>query len=395
MKILVADKLAETALAQLRTLVDSVTVNPELNHDTLPGAISDHDILIVRSTKVTRATIEAGTHLSMIIRAGAGVNTIDIETANERGIHVTNCPGRNNDAVAELTMGFLVSADRSLANATMDMRGGKWRKKDYGKARGLKGRTLGIIGFGAIGRSVARRAQAFEMNIIAWDKVLTPQGAEDAGVAYAATLAEIGQQADAVTVHLASTKETKGLINRTLFDSMKNGSIFINTSRGDVVNTADLKQAILAKNLKVGLDVFDNEPSGDTADFNDVDLAKMITCTPHIGASTDQSTEAIAQEVIHIVNTYIKTGKPLNTVNLRAPSEDRCHLVVRHYNRVGVLAKILDALRDESINVEEMENTHFQGDKTASCSLALDKRPQPATVAGLLKDANIIQATLK
>ena len=166
MKVLIADKLSPKAVSQLQAVGCDVTMDPDLSADALPGVISAVEILIVRSTKVTAATIDAGTSLSMIIRAGAGVNTIDLKEASARGIHVTNCPGKNTDAVAELAIGHLITADRRIVAANNDLGRGQWKKKEYQKATGLKGRTLGIIGLGAIGKAVAKRAKGLEMKVI-------------------------------------------------------------------------------------------------------------------------------------------------------------------------------------------------------------------------------------
>ena len=187
MKILIADKMSKSALSALEKLGHAVVSNPDLKAEDLPAAIGDAEVLIVRSTKVIAATIEAGKNLSLIIRAGAGVNTIDLAKASEFGIHVTNCPGKNTEAVAELAIGLLIAADRRIADATADLRGGKWRKKEYGKAAGLKGRTLGILGVGSIGKAVVRRALALEMNVIAWSRSLTAEKAKELGVGFCAS----------------------------------------------------------------------------------------------------------------------------------------------------------------------------------------------------------------
>ena len=159
MKILIADKVSAKMVADLQSLGCEVALEPDLSAEALPAALAGVEILIVRSKQVTAAAIEAGSSLSLIIRAGAGVNTIDIKKASEKGIYVANCPGKNTDAVAELAIGLLIAADRRIPDALLDLRAGKWRKKEYGKARGLKGRTLGIVGLGSIGCAVARRAQ--------------------------------------------------------------------------------------------------------------------------------------------------------------------------------------------------------------------------------------------
>lgn len=395
MKVLIADKLSDKTVTALKKLSMEVIVNAELTADDLPQAIGDSDILVVRSTKVTQKTIESAKNLSLIIRAGAGVNTIDLASANARGIYVSNCPGKNTEAVAELAIGLLIAADRQIASATVDLRNGSWKKKEYGKARGLKGRVLGIVGFGAIGKGVARRALSLEMKVIAWSRSLSKESAERFGITHAPDLASLAQQADAISVHVAYKQETHHLINKAFLDSMKDGAILINTSRGEVVDTSALKDAIKAKKIRVGLDVFENEPTGGEAPFADKDLAEIITGTPHIGASTDQASEAIADEVVQIVKSFQETGVPLNTVNIRARSSATQSLVVRHYNRVGVLAGILGKLRNSGINVEEMTNIIFETLKAACCTLLLDGAPQSEVLAEMQKDENIIEIALK
>ena len=395
MKVLVADKLADKSISQMEALGATVTVSPELGPDTLPGHIKDNEILIVRSTKVNCDTINNATSLSLIIRAGAGVNTIDIHAASAKGIHVANCPGKNTEAVAELAVGLLIAADRRIVDATVNLRAGVWDKKQYSKARGLKGRKLGIIGLGAIGKAVAKRAQGLEMDVMAWSRSLTEAQADELGIEYKKCIEEIASEADAVSIHLASNKDTNSLINKDFLGRMKDGAILINSSRGEVVNSEDLKQAIAEKNLRVGFDVFENEPSGGEADFSDTELANMITCTPHVGASTDQSTDAVADEVIRIIESYKATGKPLNTVNQRQKTLSKNNLVVRHYNRVGVLAKVFDKLKQEKINIEEMENMIFEGGHAASCSLKLDQAPSGQLIQKLEDDNSIIQLMLK
>jgi len=394
MKVLIADKLSDKAVAALAQLGCDVSVQPDLKADELPQAIGDAEVLVVRSTKVTAATIEAAESLSLIIRAGAGVNTIDLPAASGRGIHVANCPGKNTDAVAELAIGLLIACDRRIASASADMRAGRWRKKEYGKSAGLTGRTLGIVGLGMIGQAVARRAAGLGMKVIAWSRSLTPERAEQLGVGFCDGPLELARLADAVSIHLAATDETRHFIGREFLASMSDGAILVNCARGEVVDTAALRAAIADKHLRVGLDVFEDGPAGGEADFADTDLAEMVTCTPHIGASTDQAAEAIADEVVQIVAGYAATGKCLNAVNVQRKSPAKVDLVVRHYNRVGVLADVLRELKNEGINIEEMENTIFEGGRAACCTLRLDAAPGVDLLAKIA-NADIIQISLK
>ncbi len=395
MNILIADKLSLKALGKLEQMGARVTLKPDLTAEDLPEHVMDTEILIVRSTKVTAKTISAAPLLSLIIRAGAGVNTIDLAVAGEHAIHVANCPGKNTDAVAELTIGLLIAADRRIVDASGDLRAGRWRKKEYGKANGLKGRTLGIVGLGAIGRAVASRAKGLQMNVLAWSRSLTDEKAEELGICRADSPLVIAENADAVCVHLAAKAETKHLINAGFLAKMKDGAVLVNAARGEVVDSAAVMEAVKTKGIRYATDVFENEPTGGEADFAATDFAALITATPHIGASTGQAAEAVADEVVLIVDSYRQSGKPLNAVNVCAKSKAVKSLVIRHYNQIGVLAGVLDQLKNAGINVEEMENTIFAGGRTASCALRLDIAPGDELIAAIGSAENIIQLMVK
>lgn len=395
MKILIADKLSATAVKELEADGLEVTMTPELTAETLPDVISPYDTLVVRSTKVKKETIEAGKKLSLIVRAGAGVNTIDLETASTLGIHVANCPGKNTAAVAELVMGLMIAADRRIADCTMDLRAGVWNKKLYSKAAGIKGRTLSIIGLGSIGKAVAVRAKSFGMNVCAWSRSLTPETSEELGIVYCKTPLEAAAAADALTVHLAASAETQHFINEDLLSAMKDGAIFINTSRGEIVDTAALKTAIGKKGIKAALDVWENEPAATSKEFADTGFAASVTGTHHIGASTEQAAGAIAAETVRVIREYRATGTPPNVVNLRDKSETDISLVVRHFNHVGVLAGVLDEIRSAGINIEEMENSIFKGGKAAVCTIKLDKMPEKSLIEKISDGENIINIAVK
>ena len=394
MRVLFADALSESAVSALREMGCEITINADLKAEDLAGAIGDHEILVVRSTKVNAAAINSAPNLALIIRAGAGVNTIDLDEASAHGITVANCPGKNTDAVAELAMGLLVAADRRIHAACTDLLSGEWKKKEYGKSHGLKGRVLGVLGLGSIGRSVASKAKGMEMEIIGWSPSLTPAKAEAMGIGYCESPLALAAAADAVTLHVAAKPETQHLVNEEFLGAMKPGAILVNTARGEVVDTAALKVAIQSKGLRVGLDVFENEPTGGVAEFTDTELASMATCTPHIGASTAQASEATAEEVVDIVRNYRESGKPTNAVNLLDHSESVINMTVRHYNKVGVLAAVLTDLRGAGINVEEMANTIFAGSKAACCVLHLDAAPSAGVIATITAQEHIIQVAM-
>lgn len=395
MKILIADKLSEKAISQLREIADEVIFNPDLTEKELPNQISNTEILVVRSTKVTKEAIEAGKKLALIIRAGAGYNTIDVEAASLKSIPVSNCPGRNAAAVAELIIGFMAALDRRIIDATLDLRAGNWKKKEYSGSSGLKSRVLGIIGTGYTAKSLIKRAQAFQMEILTYSPNFTPEKAKKLDVTYCPSLEMIEENADIISLNVAYNEDTHHLINERFLSNIKDNVILINTSRGEIIDTIALKKAIKDKGLKVGLDVFENEPAVGDNLFEDKELTARIACTPHIGASTLQAAESIAAEVVKIVETYKKTGQPIHCVNIRPRSEEGTSLVIRHINTVGVLAEVLHVLRDDGINVEEMENTIFRGGKAASCVLRVDKEPTGDIIDKILQSPNIITVDIK
>ena len=259
MKVLIADKLSDKTISALKELGAEVSINTELTAEQLPQVIGDNEILIVRSKKVNAAAINAAPALSLIIRAGAGVNTIDLKAASARGVHVANCPGKNTDAVAELAIGLLIAADRRIVAATDDLRAGKWNKKEYGKARGLKDRTLGIIGLGSIGKAVAKRAIGLEMDVIGWSRSLTGAKAEELGIGYCSSPFEAAERADAVTIHLAASRETEHLVGREFLSRMKDGAIVCNSGHFDIeLDLVGLKKmsAKLNKNVRPMVDEY-------------------------------------------------------------------------------------------------------------------------------------------
>ncbi|MCX5662556.1 MAG: NAD(P)-binding domain-containing protein [Planctomycetota bacterium] len=380
MRCLIADSFEPEGIIALRALGLEITQDAALKDDALVAAITrlDPHVLIVRGTKVGPKAIEAGKSLGLVVRAGAGVNTIDVAAASARGVYVANCPGKNAAAVAELAFGLILALDRRIPDNVADLRAGKWDKKSYSEARGLKGRTLALIGLGGIGQEMVRIAKGFEMPIVAWSRSLTPARAAKLGVAHAETPADAAAACDVLSVHVALTPETRKLINAAVLSRLPRGAFFINTSRGEVVDHDALTQAIKVNGLRVGLDVFDKEPAGGTGAFDDPIVKTpggVVYGTHHIGASTLQAQLAIADEAVRIVESYVHTGEAPNSVNLSAKSSAKRLLVVRHRNRPGVLAHVLGVIGQAKINVEEMENVIFSDAHAACARIRLDEAP--------------------
>ncbi len=395
--VLIADKFDPPAVERLRGLGCRVHYDADLSAETLPRAMADHDpdVLVVRSTRVPSGVFATANSLSLVIRAGAGYDTIDVEAASARGIFVSNCPGRNSIAVAELAWALILSCDRRVPDQTADLREGRWNKKEYSRAAGLHGRTLGIVGMGRIGQEVARRGQAFGMRVIGWSRSLTQERADTLDVGYCSSLINLAKLADVVSVHVAATDETRGLIGEKFIASMKPGASLINTSRGSVVDQEALARAIKAKGLRAGLDVFAAEPSGGEGRFTDPIVAEPgVYGTHHVGASTDQAQEAIAAETARIIETYQRTGEVLNCVN-RATSTPAAYLLtVRHLNHPGVLAHVFYTLGQAGINVEEMQNVIYTGARAACARVQLDDAPSAEQINAIRANEDVLSVTL-
>jgi D-3-phosphoglycerate dehydrogenase len=326
----------------------------------------------------------AAGQIKLVVRAGAGFNTIDVAAASRRGIYVSNCPGKNSIAVAELAFALILALDRRIAENVIALRRGEWNKKEFSKARGLFGRTLGLIGVGKIGAEMIPRAHAFGMPVIAWSRSLTPERAAVFGIAYRASPAEVARDADIVSVHVAMNQQTRGFLSTDFFAAMREGAYFINTARGEVVDQVALAEAMKSRGIRAGLDVYANEPTSATGEFTD-EIVKETNLygTHHIGASTDQAQEAIAAETVRIVREFKETGRVPNVVNLALQTPATHRLVVRHLDRPGVLANVLDAIKSEHINVQEMENIVFEGAEAAVARINLDNAPSRPMLDGL------------
>ena len=376
MKILVADAFPRERLADFERLGLVLDPRPEVTARDLPAAALDATILVVRSKVVSAEVFESAKALSLVVRAGAGVNTIDVSAASRRGVYVANCPGQNSVAVAELTIGHLLSLDRRIPDNVAELRAGRWNKKAFSESAGLFGRTLGVLGLGSIGREVVRRAQALGMRVVAYSRSLSDGEAKRLGLERAPDPLSVARAADYLTLHLALTKETRGLVSREVLSALRPGAGLVNTARAELVDEAALIEAVKAGRLRVGTDVFAGEPEKGKAEFQS-ELGQLpgVYGTHHIGASTDQAQEAIAREAVRIVTTFLRTGEVPNCVNVARSTPARARLVVRHRDRVGVLANVLGLVREAGINVEGMRNTVFEQAQAASATIDLGALP--------------------
>ncbi len=382
--LLVADAFPKEQLAPLVALGLTVEHRPDLPAKDLPAAARAASILVVRSKQVAAEVFEGAPGLSLVVRAGAGVNTIDVAAASRRGVFVANCPGQNSIAVAELAIGLVLALDRRIPDNVALLRAGRWDKKGFSDARGVFGRTLALAGLGSIGREVARRGLALGMRVVAWSRSLDDRAARELGVERAADLLALAREADFLSLHLALTKETRGLVSREVLAALRPGAALVNTARAELVDQAALLEAARDGRLRVATDVFAGEPEKGQAEF-DSPLAKLpgVYGTHHIGASTEQAQDAIARETVRIVETFVRTGQVPNCVNVARRTPARARLVVRHYDKVGVLANVLAAVREAGINAEEIRNTVFEEARAASCAIDLDERPPDSVLESI------------
>ena len=263
MKILIADKFPQEGIDRLQGMGLEVASKPDLKEEALQAELGQFrpEVLVVRSTRVEESHLDASPDLALVIRAGAGVNTIDVDGASRRGIHVANCPGKNSIAVAELAFAHLLAMDRRLVDGAVDLRQGVWNKKEYSRAKGVFGSTLGLLGMGRIGQEMASRARAFGMRVIAWSRSMTPQEAEKLGVKYAATPLEVAVESDVLSIHLALNDDTRHLVGPEVLNALPDGALVINTSRDGVIDQEALAREVENRGLRAALDVYEGEPS--------------------------------------------------------------------------------------------------------------------------------------
>jgi D-3-phosphoglycerate dehydrogenase len=318
MKILIADEFEQTGIEELKRLGCEVIYRPGTKGEALTDAVrsSGCNVLVVRSTRVPRDTLEARGALGVVIRAGSGVDTIDVPAATECGIRVCNCPGMNAVAVAELTLGLMIALDRRIVDETADLRQRVWNKKKYSKARGLKGRTLGIVGLGRVGCEVARRAAAFEMRILYADVVRREDLESRYGMRRVA-LKELLRDSDFVSLHVPGADDTRHLIGPSELALMRPTAYLINCSRGGIVDEEALARAIESGAIAgAALDVYEVEPAAADHEFKDPILGvPRVYGTHHVGASTEQAQLAVAEETVRIVKAYLQDGTLLHCVN--------------------------------------------------------------------------------
>jgi D-3-phosphoglycerate dehydrogenase len=318
LKIVLAEKVSPATLAVFQQEPGWQIVTPDQIKNGLAAELADADALVVRSAVQADAKLlESAPKLRVIGRAGVGVDNIDTDAATRQGIVVMNTPGANAVAVAELTLGLMISLARSIPRANTTMHEGKWDKKTL-QGSELRGKTLGIVGLGRIGLEVARRAASFGMDIIGYDPFVAPVIARENGVTLV-NIDDIFKQSDYLTLHVGLTTQTEGLINQTSLRIVKKGIRIINCARGELIVEAALAEALKSGQVAgAALDVFHQEPLKDSPFY----ALDNVILSPHIAGATDEAQEAIGIQLAMQVRDYLKLGVVQNAVNLPSLSHE-------------------------------------------------------------------------
>ena len=345
MKIVIADPLPPSAAELFRSEGWTVDARAGRPVNDLTEAVADADGLIVRSaTQVGADLIAAAPRLRVIARAGMGIDNVDLDAASQRGILVVNAPGANSISVAEHACALMLTLARSISRADALMKDGRWEKKQLQGAE-LRGKTLGVLGLGRIGREVVRRARAFEMRIVAHDPFIAGQVAEDLGVDLV-SLDVLCERADFITLHLPSTASTRRLLNRERLALCKRGVRIINTARGDLIDETALREALASGHVAgAGLDVFDTEPPADTT----LTGLPQVVATPHIAASTKEAQELVGLETATCVREFLRSGIVRNAVNFPSVSAEEFRRLQPYVTLAERLGSLLAQLTDERI----------------------------------------------
>jgi D-3-phosphoglycerate dehydrogenase len=398
MRVLIADSFEQSGRDALESAGFAIDYQPQLDAGGLASAVKEADVLVVRSTKVPAEVFADPGPLGLVIRAGAGHNTIDSKSAAAHAVFVANVPGKNAVAVAELTMGLMLAIDRRIPENVAAARAGNWNKREFSQSEGLLGKTLGIIGLGQIGLAVAERAVGFGLNVLALEKNRSrsiEERMQELGIVGIKDLGDLVEQSHVISLHLPGSEETRHLVDRPFLARMRPGAILINTSRGDVIDEEALLESIDEKSLRVGLDVFADEPGSGTGSFESP-LVKhpRVYTTHHIGASTSQAQEAIAAEVVEMIIDY-ERGIARNVVNLTPPDPGGSLLVVRHFDRVGVLSAVLGSLREAGLNVQEMKNEVFSGAGASVASIHVQGVIPEEVLESVVRHPDVIFASAR
>lgn len=395
MKILIACEMPEAAREQFRALALNVDYRPTVALPELRDALVDASVLVVGEIRVSPEALRRANALQLIVHAGPGPGDIAIDDASTQGVFVAHCPDQHAVAVAEHAFGLILALDRQIATHTTELRAGNWNRAAMGDARGLAGATLGLLGFGTAGRLLARRARAFDMRVLVWTPQLALSGAHERDIEFCNWPRELARQADMVVV--LSVRDERGvLVDADFVQALRDGSYLVHLGAPGAVDEAAVAQAVEQRGLRAAFDVFASEPGTGTGRFRwpFPDLPHVVA-TPHVGALTAQAQTATCAEVVRIVHDFMVTGEVHNCLNVCDRSPATWQLVLRVRDQVGVMASILEAVRADGVNAQEITSRVFSGAKAAWCTIALDERPSSEALESIRALSDVLHLELR
>jgi D-3-phosphoglycerate dehydrogenase len=392
MKLLVACTLPDWTLDELSGLGVELVNARDVPAEKLTRHMKGVAILIVDRRRVSPEVIAAGDGLQMIVRAGAYCSNIAVEEASNQGVFVSNCPYTDAPSIAELVMGLAVALDRRVPENAAAVRAGQPMTPDQIDARGLTDRTLGILGFGPTGRHVADLARAFRMKILAWSPSLESQSVP--GVEWCAFPRELARRSDVVYVHGYQESYDAPLVESVFLENMRPGSLLVHVGFAGVLDETAVAHAVESGRIRIASDL--HLAAGDTgrAKLRLTDVPGSIL-TQRLAGSTEQARAAVAAEVARVVRHFLVTGEAMNVVNLLERSPATWQLVLRLRDTVGVMASIMDAIRTDGINAEEITSRVFSGARAVACSIALDERPSNETLEAIRRLPGVLHSELR
>lgn len=397
MKILVACRLPDAALDELKSLGAEVIYQPELAGPGLAEQLRDVAILVVGRQRVAREIILAAPQLQMIVRDGTGTLNIAVDEASTQGIFVTHCLFREAAAIAEMTLGLLVALDRQLLDQGLQPSDDVTaRRADDINAMGLVGRTLGILNYGPVGREVAARARAFGMNVLACAGPHCDPLTHEWGIEFVHSPRDLARRSDAISVYVPLDDAKERFINSELIGSLKARALLVHIGHPNAVDEPALYDAVKAGRVRAALDFYSSEAAGEMLRHRSKLLGLHGAVVTHrLADATERAREVIAGEVIRIVRQFLVTGEALNCVNLVERSHATWQLLLRLRDAVGVMASVMDEIRADGINAQEIGCRLFQGGRAAWVSISLNERPSDDMLAALRGLQGVIHVDLR
>lgn len=397
MKILVACNLPEWALSELRSLATEVVHQPQITTEQMERLIGDVAILVVSRARVSPEVIKAGKSLQMILRAGTNTANIAIDEASAAGVFVTNCPYQDATAVAELIFGLLLTLDRRVFEHAAALQQGVLEEPNFADALGLAGSTLGLLGYGPVEREIVKRARAFEMKLLAWSATPTPEFAVAGDVGFCSRPRELARQSHMIAVYAPPKDTNEILLDGEFLRNMRDGAYLVYVGHPAALDQATLLEVAQERNLRVAYDLSGPQlPGSDTGRFRSrLQALPGVIGTHHLADRTQQAHEATSREAVRVIRAFLVGGEIVNCVNLLEHSPATWQLVLRLRDTVGVLASVVDHIRADGVNIEEVTSRVFGGARAACCLVALDERPSREALDAIRKLEGVLHLELR